>query len=320
MTMALTLSKENSPNENGKTLERNKHEIWASVGAYRRNTSFELSDSTIDDDNEKGGGKIVPCQVKISGNLRERRNEFQDKVQILNFGDFDGLWEYMNVPTTRLNIEKRKEYMLTELHEKFRGIVQTIVAETKFCHSVLKNYSSDSLAEIDVGRYATPNVRLRTGTYANFLHTDAIFVHHQNQKMNQSLAGGTTTTSSSPLVMVNVWIPLNDEPPTNQLMFCEVPYLGGIHTTETSVVYGDFNHLVGRTLIYDDQMCWGSFYCFVSGQRSTEETIFIHGAVDIPTYNDASTPEHQFGLQVVGTKGRSSKARVRKSIELRYLL
>jgi hypothetical protein len=74
-------------------------------------------------------GLVVPCPVNIIGDLRsrQRQTEFQDKVQIFSFADFEGLFEYMNAPSFRLNIERRKEKTLKDVHERFRSIVHNVV-------------------------------------------------------------------------------------------------------------------------------------------------------------------------------------------------
>jgi hypothetical protein len=75
------------------------------------------------------------------------------------------------------------------LHEHFRIIVQEIVQN---CH-FLQVYSGQQASPAPtVACYATPNLRLRQGSYATFLHADAVY-----------------ESGSSTRAMIHVWIPLS---------------------------------------------------------------------------------------------------------------
>lgn len=194
---------------------------------------------------------------------------------------------------------------------------------------------------VEVAPYATPNVRLVKGRYANFLHSDAVFPAVSSlSRKNKNIPSSDNTSTSAPLAMINVWIPLNDTPPDNNMLtFCELPQ-------EQSNIYdnklvGHVDHVEGNTLVYSDQMCWGSFYCFVAGESASSERVLLHGAVDIETKNEGHASvegKKQYGRsnsiykseseasqrQVVRErrKRRNGKnfAEQRKSIELRYIV
>jgi hypothetical protein len=203
-------------------------------------------------------------------------NDFWDKCQVFDFSDFEGLDDYMNEPWRRANIEKRHPETLKSLHVRFRGIVHEIILQHKLYHSanLIGNccinstigaggenpLSSTGAASSMVALYATPNVRLGRGKYATFLHSDATF---------------SCNSPTAPVAMLNIWIMLNDTPQTNNhVMF----YLGQkketCHDKSRKMLYGNYDHMMitqeeqndSKTLVYDDQMCWGSFYCFVAGQ------------------------------------------------------
>ena len=276
----------------------------AFIDAYRYGISTVDPDdpyATEEDADGQGGGGLTPCPVKIVGNLRQRQGEFQDKVQILRFDEFEGLAHYMCLK--RDAIEKRHEPTLKELHETFRSIVQDILSRKKLYHSVLGeavllNERGQGDRPHNVGLYATPNVRLGRGRYANFLHSDAIFPGNSGNSINTS-ATSSSAKNNTTVAMINVWIVLNDVPPSNQLMFYET-FLE--RTRQTHQLHGQYDHVQGETLIYDQDMCWGSFYCFVSGQAKCDSaasrSVFLHGAVDIPGAGNIP----------------------RKSVELRYVV
>jgi hypothetical protein len=69
---------------------------------------------------------------------------------------------------------------------------------------------SAALHPPSVAPFVTPNVRVKRGTYATFLHSDAVF---------------EPTKASSPRAMINVWMPLADAPATQfHLCFHESPF------------------------------------------------------------------------------------------------
>ena len=107
---------------------------------------------------------------------------------------------------------------------------------------------------------------------------------------------------------------------------------------------GHMDHVEGKTLVYNDQMCWGSFYCFVAGERATSETVLLHGAVDIEKkgermatkpegnekkqckctnscYNFKNEPsQRQVTRNKKDKRNAKSDSEPRKSIELRYIV
>jgi hypothetical protein len=54
------------------------------------------------------------------------------------------------------------------------------------------------------------------------------------------------------------------------------------------MVHGLYEDVLGQTVVFDEQMCWGKFYCFVSGQRTTVERVLLHGAMDMPRADSAA--------------------------------
>jgi hypothetical protein len=278
------------------------------IGAYRY--APPNPDDPFATEEDDAGGEIIPCPITIVGDLRQRREEFQDKVQILEFVEFEGLPEFMTA--RRQGIERKQETVLKEVHERFQTIVRDVLIHRKLCHSVLgENDDPDSSSgtrttntSLQVGLYATPNVRLGRGKYASFLHSDSTFL--PIAKRIGGPENNNSFNSNTPRVMVNVWIILNDRPPSNQLMFYQSLLQ---HTCQSGTkLHGQYDHIQGETLVYDQDMCWGSFYCFVSGEAKPDnETgrVLLHGAVDIPGGGGGSK-----------TKGTNH----RKSIELRYLV
>lgn len=130
--------------------------------------------------------------------------------------------------SARPQILKRHPATLQLVHEKFQTIVQEIVHSQKLFSSLLQprvaamsphdkqQQNSGALPMDDcactvmpggsgggwsttVGTFATPNVRLKRGTYATFLHADAIYPPLQ-------------THSTNPKAMINIWMSLSDQP------------------------------------------------------------------------------------------------------------
>ena len=285
----------------------------AFIGAYRYGTGTAAIDpddpyaTEEDHAHSNSGGALTPCPVHIRGNLRQRRDQFQDKVQSLRFEDFPGLSEYMH--SNRAAIEKCHPQTLRDLHERFRTIVRDVLMSKKLYHSALGEMIQDAMDQgPSVGLYATPNVRLGRGTYATFLHSDAVLPGNTSSVSRDADAttdSSPTTmrssSSSTSVAMMNVWMVLNDTPPSNQLVFYET--LQEHTLAMDGKLHAKYEHLQGKTLVYDRDMCWGSFYCFVSGQTqstSSGSPVLLHGAVDIP--------------------GSGSNREQRKSVELRYVV
>lgn len=272
--------------------------------------TYQFSDPDPDDpfadEFDCGGGTIVPCSVKLNGNLftqtiqqQQGNDKFEfckDKVQKFRFEDFQGLAEFMTLH--KQGIEDKDMTTLKQVHERFQIVIQTILVQYNLYASVLKGMHIGKVAP-----YATPNVRIGRGQYASFLHSDSTYAPPRN-------SNNSTTTSSScstPQAMINIWICLNDNPPNNQLAFlldCPRKYTTLYH----GKLIGQREYIEGQILHYDKSMCWGSFYCFIAGESNTARNVLLHGAVDIPTTTTTTTS--------IGNR----QVEHRKSVEFRYLI
>ena len=248
------------------------------VGAFRKvfkedgeASTSTRQDTTINDARENDQRTITPtpavdglvrCPVKIVGDLRKRSNhKLEDKVQVFNFDEFDGLSEYMMSPLRKENIESEDKETLREVHKRFIQVVQSILADNRLYRT--------GLSEVEDPRvvlYANPSVRLAGSKYADYMHNDAIFADEGN-------------ADEKPLAMINIWFVLNDTPPSNLLMFHEAK---AVNTRMSHMLHATYDHMLDETLFYDEDMCWGAFYCFISGQLESSENMLLHGAVDVP--------------------------------------
>jgi len=264
------------------SLPRSSLLLASSIGSY------QYSEPDPDDPfaEPTDGGDIVSCDVNLDGQLSSWQDTFRDKLQRFRFQDFDGgLTEFMEA--RRPGIEANDPKVLAQVHERFRHVVQTIIVDHKLYASVLGKQGDFPQV---VAPFATPNVRLGRGRYTGFLHSDATFAAPRNFAAN----------STSPRAMMNIWMCLNDTPPNNQLAFYHCP------KHYTSLYYGKLvgqrDHIEGQTLVYDYNMSWGSFYCFVAGESNDASSVLLHGAVDIPS------------------SGKQQRLPQRKSVELRYVV
>ena len=229
-----------------------------------------------------------PCQAETTVTL-----QFQDMVQSYQFRDFEGLEDFMEPLKER--ILKRHAATLQLVHQKFRDIVQEIVDSRQQFTSLLRSpttnssWSSSSWTN-QVGIFATPNVRLKRGNYATFLHSDAVFEERKSSSSSSSF-------SMAPKAMMNVWMSLMDGPipnfplcfyessranttfAENKLYYCRrhAEQIGNDATPEA---------LENEVLYYDPDLQWGSFLCFVAGQPESDKTVLLHGAVDLNRGDD----------------------------------
>lgn len=241
---------------------------------------------------------LVPQCVTVIDrfDIHPQRNLLQEMVVSRHFCDFQGLHEFMTAK--RGLVERRHASTLRGVHERFRSIVQTLVDTRQLRFPGIPRRHPDDDNDDDgtttVALYATPNVRLRKGNYATFLHSDAVFERR--------------SSNTSTRAMLNVWIRLNDTPPTDYpLCFYPCPVRNTVRD-ETGKCYateaaGDDYPVVVR----DPAMRWGSFYCFVAGQQAATPSdenahYLLHGAVHLV--------EAPF----------TSSGEPRKSLELRYLV
>ena len=79
--------------------------------------------------------------------------------------------------------------------------------------------------------------------------------------------------------MVNVWFVLNDQAPQNQLVFLEME---SGKTVMSHMLHAKYEDTCHKKVLYEGQMRWGSFYCFLSGQQKTARQVLLHGALDVP--------------------------------------
>jgi hypothetical protein len=285
---------------------------------YPRPPTLLGQDTTI-------GAKVVgvenfPCPVSVDGDLCSR-TDLHDKVRSFNFYDFahicnrphatasmrcrETLGEYLE--RCKAIIERSDPVALDEMHEWFVPVVEEIIMARGL-------YRSELRTRIDVCRYAKPTIRGAGSTFAGYLHNDAWI-----------------DTQDSSVAMVNVWsvlhemrlrrnvlcsaatcwavrrFVLNEIPPRNHLVFYEAS-ASNVHrewgARQAHMVHGLYEDVLGKTVFFDEQMCWGKFYCFVSGQRTTVERVLLHGAMDMPRADSAAparrSAEMRFTVRVRG--------------------
>jgi hypothetical protein len=233
----------------------------------------------------------VQCPVQVVGILQSSSEDYSDLVQALEFNEFDALHEYMESCKDR--IEQCNEVTLNELHERFVGVVESVIGERGL-------YSSEfpAGAQPRVERYAAPNVRGAGAAFAPYLHNDAWY-----------------TTGTDAVGLVNIWFVLNEQPPSNQLVFHRT---SAAEVLQTHMLHGVFDSVHGKTVVFDEQMSWGRFYCFVSGQVacSERERVLLHGAMDIPPAvaqqaagdgNKRRSCEMRYTLHARGSEARAER-------------
>jgi len=285
------------------------HVVHPSEAERRR---LVAKDDTAEEGEEEEEGE-EPIQLILRNvilDVLESDSSYQDLVRCFHFDEFEGLDDFLS--ERRDFILRRHPKTLHQVHERMRDIAQQIIQERRL--QLLGTTREDTTEEegsSTVALYATPNVRLRPGSYATFLHADGIFppttkVSHKNPNASNA--------------MINIWIPLGKEPISNfPLCFYKC------HRTETifaeNKLYlcccadGSKETETRRDddlrLLYVPSLQWGSFLCFVAGQSISDESVLLHGAVQILEESDQNHGSHST---------RQTKASPRQSIELRYLL
>ena len=264
--------------------------------------------------------RLVTCPVVLRP--LDEDSSYHDLVQSFGFEEFDGLWEFMMTPPTRRDlILKRHPETLRLVHERLKGVVQDIVDKKRDMNLGTTSTPLVGTSDAIVATFATPNVRLRPGGYATFLHADAIFP-------KQQVPGSATTTSSSTSAaasaMINIWIPLGKEPISNfplcfykchrnETIFAENKLYFCWDDNKDTNNTNNNNHRDPLELKFVPGLQWGTFLCFAAGQSISEETVLLHGAVNMdesPFYDRSSESR-------INNK---KKEPPRQSIELRYLL
>lgn len=185
----------------------------------------------------------------------------------------------MSQTATRERIVAEDAGTLEQVHRAFQSVVETLVRDEGLYGSQipLQRRGEEHSSRVRVERYAECSVRnggenmdlMKRGTFATYMHSDAWF---ESEPESES-------PPPPPLAMVNVWMALNDEPPSNTLCFHETT---AASTVRTHMLHADFAWLEGGLCVYDGGMRWGRCYVFVSGQRDTCEEVLLHGAIDVP--------------------------------------
>ena len=190
-------------------------------------------------------GDVESCLVCVSPGLQG----LADLMRNCTFEDV-GLATFM--AQHRAGIEAGDAAALSAVHLAFRPIVE------KYLRNGLDvKLGSD---QWHVARYAEPTVRGGKKTYAEYMHNDAWY------------------DEDGALAMVNVWFVLNDRPPRNQLMFCACDAADAIPSASAHMLHAS----VATDEVACEEICWGRFHIFASGQRNTSQRVLLHGAADVP--------------------------------------
>lgn len=199
----------------------------------------------------------------------ESNAEYQQLVQSYGFGEFQALQPFME--SCREEIEYGSVDVLREVQQRFLPIVEEVLAKKGLFDSIRGKHGV-----LEVQPYTEPTVRGEGSTFAGYLHNDAWY------ESNSNIVG-----------MVNIWFILNDSPPRNHLVFHSA---SKVTVSQTHILHGVYDNICGKTVVYDQKMSWGRFYCFVSGQATAADTVLLHGAMDVCPPNAADktkTPERR---------------------------
>jgi hypothetical protein len=189
-------------------------------------------------------GDVESCLVCVSPGLQG----LADLVWSCTFEDV-GLTFMAEL---RAGIEAGDAAALSAVHMAFRPIVE------KYLRNGLDvKLDSD---QWHVARYAEPTVRGGKKTYAEYMHNDAWY------------------DEDGALAMVNVWFVLNDIPPRNQLVFCACDAADAIPSASAHMLHAS----IATDEVACEEICWGRFHIFASGQRNTSQRVLLHGAADVP--------------------------------------
>jgi hypothetical protein len=280
---------------------------------------------------------VEDCVVTLAGDLRlcERSLAYQDLVQVFDFDDFmititGGSSTTENIGDNGIkNTESLREFMvrskdkldcldveisgpvLQDIHERFLPIVEHIIDTNGLYASRLQG------ADFSLTMTGAAQARHVSDQYACYLHNDIWMNGGEGQedeeKTNQDDDGNNISNSREEqgcarllnhrVALVNIWFVLNSTPPKfNTLVFYET---SADKTRQAHMLHGLVEDVRHCTVVYDETMCWGRFYLFVSGQVDTSERILLHGALNM---------DHDKAQTDVAAKA----AETRRSVEMRY--
>lgn len=199
----------------------------------------------------------VQCPVTVKNIKDNYHDSYLAHVQSFEFHEFDELKEFMDA--RKDGIEKCDPTTLNEIQAQFLIVVDSIIAN----HGLFPLASSCTLRP-----YTLPSVRTKApdgsfSTFASYLHNDAWY---------------DANDINVPFGMINVWFILNQDPPTNHLVFQRTQQSA---VRQTHMLHGTISGVSNKDVVYDKNASWGKFYCFVSGQRNDSDEVLLHGAMDI---------------------------------------
>jgi hypothetical protein len=332
------------------------------------------------EDNEDEPVELVSLRVKLLRNLNEKeedkgdekvedilsRQSYDRKVRIYHFDEFDNeggerLWDFM-MPLRELILRKH-EPTLRKIHQRFRQVLNQILVEkrhfppisnhntqhpstdtTSTCTIITTSLTPLESPPVVVACFAQPNLRLRNGNYATFLHADAVYDDDDDYHRCHRRGG-----DCSHHYMINIWIPLMDIPIsiTNYpLCFLQCSRDKTIFS-ENKLYYAvnyDGDHYdngmdkkedEGLCMAWDPSLQWGKFVCFVAGEPKSNDSVLLHGAVRLEGEEDETTTHHEKkeeefvigGVDSLVAKNKNDTYRrktqhrpPRMSLELRYLV
>lgn len=275
-------------------------------------------------------GQADECHVAVAGDLG-KQDAYANLVRVFTFEEFQTesgqpLNEWMEQIKPEIEetndesvdgdeddgdvddedyYEDRGEKALSRLHDEFLPIVKDILRQNPnlYTHGMVED-ERDLGRDFHLKKYARPNHRTATSHYASYLHNDA-WIPWDKDGDND-----TSTSSTVKVAMMNVWFVLNDQPPSNSLVFWET---AADNTVQSHMLHAKPSDVEHSTVVYDKTMQWGRFYLFVAGQLNTSKRVLLHGAMDVPSStettvaSEANTPPPSRHNDVV-----------RRSVEMRY--
>lgn len=174
--------------------------------------------------------------------------------------------------------EDGEQALLHDLHEFFLPVVRSVIHEKGLFQSVINQKKSP----ISIRRYGKAQIRRDAHSYAGYLHNDVW------RKANDP-------SDPTFVALVNVWLVLNDEPPSNSLVFCQTTAslchqshmlhgsMENFTFEQQTTTMSKQQSLPPPIIHYDPRMAWGRFYVFVSGQVQGDcdtDRVLLHGAMD----------------------------------------
>jgi hypothetical protein len=212
--------------------------------------------------------------------------------------------------------------LLQDIHERFLPIVENIIGHKGIYASRLQG------ADFSLAMTGTAQARHASDQYAGYLHNDiwmkevqggggggggeeeggeaqTALDENSNIRVKQCCAPPPPRRLLNHRVaLVNIWFVLNETPPkSNTLVFYET---SADKTRQAHMLHGLVDDVQDCTVVYDETMCWGRFYLFVSGQVDTSERILLHGALNMD----------QDQAQRTGVVAEAVETR--RSVEMRY--